>query len=301
MERKGSSERRQRRLRKQPKLRKFDMASGAALPRLVMPDIAHRRRKRNKRRVRLPAVWRPETFKRALTSARWFSLILLVICVGCLVLVGQDDTFFLKMVPIEGAQTIPASEVLVNSGLVNNHVFAVDPNEAAARIGEMPGVVTATVTLVWPNQIAIRIGEEGPVAIWEQSGEQFWIDESGQLTKARAETNSLLVIRSEAAKPVDEETFVAPDVLAGALQLREMRPNIDVLYYRAGGGLSYQDGRGWRAYFGTGTDMSQKLAVYETLVDDLQGRGIFPVYISVTNQNRPYYGSAAGQTEQSSG
>jgi cell division septal protein FtsQ len=190
--------------------------------------------------------------------------------------------------------------LLAKSGLVNRHVFAVDPGEAATRIGEMPGVVTATVTLVWPNQIAVRIGEDGPIAVWEQSGDQYWIDELGQLTKARAETTSLLVIRSEIGSPVDEDTFVGADVLAGALQLRELRPNIDVLYYRPGSGLSYQDGRGWRAYFGTGTDMSQKLAVYETLVEDLQRRGIFPVYISVTNQDRPYYGFSAGQSPPSS-
>jgi hypothetical protein len=78
-------------------------------------------------------------------------------------------------------------------------------------------------------------------------------------------------------------------VLSGALLLRQLRPNIDKLYYRPASGLSYDDGRGWRAYFGSGTDMNQKLAVYETIVTDLLARQIQPAYISVSNQEKPYY------------
>ena len=94
----------------------------------------------------------------------------------------------------------------------------------------------------------------------------------------------------QAADGVDAQVaFVPRDVLAGALQLRALRPNIDKLYYRPSGGLSYQDGRGWRAYFGTGQDMHQKLVVYETVVAQLMERGIRPEYISVSNQYKPYY------------
>ncbi|MBF8284802.1 MAG: hypothetical protein HW378_3717, partial [Anaerolineales bacterium] len=54
-------------------------------------------------------------------------------------------------------------------------------------------------------------------------------------------------------------------------------------------GLSYQDGRGWRGYFGVGTGMPQKLAVYEALVDNLASRGLYPAVISVENLKAPYY------------
>ena len=83
--------------------------------------------------------------------------------------------------------------------------------------------------------------------------------------------------------------FVSPEVLAGALQLKALRPNIDRLFFRPSGGLSYQDGRGWRVYFGSGTDMVQKLAVYETIVDELLANGLTPQYVSVSNQEKPYY------------
>ncbi|RIK17338.1 MAG: hypothetical protein DCC51_12495, partial [Anaerolineae bacterium] len=86
-----------------------------------------------------------------------------------------------------------------------------------------------------------------------------------------------------------QAAFVPQPVLAGALQLRELRPNIDKLIYKPSDGLGYQDGRGWTAYFGTGHDMHQKLVVYETIVASLLERGARPAYISVANQHKPYY------------
>jgi hypothetical protein len=172
----------------------------------------------------------------------------------------------------------------------------------------------------------IRIREKPPLATWQEGDKSFWIDDDGQLTASRAQTVGLLNIVSEAPpastasdairekvdkiigkeeadEPVadeneatlDEKTvasraaFVPRDVLAGALQLRELRPNIDKLYYKPSEGLGYQDGRGWTAYFGTGRDMHQKLVVYETIVANLLERGARPAYISVANQYKPYY------------
>ena len=75
----------------------------------------------------------------------------------------------------------------------------------------------------------------------------------------------------------------------GALQLQQLRPNIELLHYDSAHGLSYADGRGWRGYFGVGTDMVQKLAVYEKLVTDLMARDVQPKTISVESYQSPYY------------
>ena len=95
----------------------------------------------------------------------------------------------------------------------------------------------------------------------------------------------------EGADSVPEPSiaFVPPEVVSGALYLRELRPSINELYYRPSEGLSFQDGRGWRVHFGTGNDMNQKLVLYETIINDLLARGINPVYISVSNKSKPYY------------
>jgi cell division septal protein FtsQ len=301
---------RRKKLRQQPKLRRVEAGSILSMPRLEIPRTARKRRRRNKGWLRLPTA----ALRQIIFSSRWVSLFLLVLCTFSLVLIGMDEGFYLTKIPVEGVASIPPSEVVNASGLAGAHIFAVDPGEAAERIGSVPGVISATVTLEWPNSALIRIGEESPVAVWEQGDRQYWINDSGQLVPARVDVPGLLHIRAQgtasdeaavAAKAMpstaEEEDaeedaaaasrapYVPEAVVAGALQLRELRPNIDVLHYDISGGLSYEDGRGWRVYFGTGTDMAQKLVVYETLVEHLLDRGVRPAYISVSNQEKPFY------------
>jgi hypothetical protein len=130
------------------------------------------------------------------------------------------------------------------------------------------------------------------VVTWIENERTWWVDADGFKFKAREALPGLLPIQvdtveGKASQPNDEPVPAA--AIHGALQLRELRPNIEMLHYDPAHGLSYQDGRGWRGYFGVGTDMPQKLAVYEKLTADLTARGIYPRLISVENLGAPYY------------
>lgn len=302
-----------RRLRKQPKMRRMDTA--VTMPRLSVPKNARRRRRRNQSPVRVPLT----SLRQILLSARWLSLGLLAMSIYALTLIGMDENFYLTAIPVEGVISVPATEVVQASNLAGSHIFAVDPGTAAQQImANVPGIISAEVTLNWPNQVQITVTEDSPIAIWVEGSNQFWVTRTGRLIPARSASLGLLMIQSEVegvgaatavpatptaaddeTETVDGETavdsatanmrFLPHDVLAGALQLKQLRPNIDRLYYRPSSGLSYQDGRGWRVFFGTGTDMSQKLVVYETIVEELLAEGLTPQYVSVSNQEKPYY------------
>jgi cell division septal protein FtsQ len=273
-----------KRLRKQPRKRRVYSTGSRALPGIVVPPKNRKRRARRwLRQLPLGAV------RQVVTSSRWFSLMIVLMCVGALSLASSADDFYLGAIPVEGAQAIPASELVAASGLAGRHIFAADPVSAAGRLGQVPGVVSATVTLHWPNHAAISIAEETPVAIWQQGGQRFWVNAKGELTPARGSAAGLVVVVSDAAESVGENTFVPADVLNGALQLKALRPNIDRLSYAPGKGLTYQDGRGWLAHFGTGDNMDQKLVVYESIVEQLLNEGITPEYVGAGNQARPYY------------
>jgi hypothetical protein len=294
---------RTKKLRKQPPLRRMQSATSVAMPRVRVPETAAYRRKRNSRRRRwhLPTL----AIRKVIFTSRWISLGLLALCIYAMVLSGLSLDFYLTTIPVQGARSLPVAEVVAASGLAGSHVFAADPNEAATKIAEMPGVISATVTLSWPNQVLVQIKEDSPVAIWRDGGQDFWITEEGSLIPARAHSDDLPIIISEVpftaeSAPEDDESnieaipiasvaFVPLDVLQGALQLKQLRPSMGELFYRPLGGLSYQDAGGWRAYFGTGTDMQQKLVVYEAILADLQSRELTPEYISVSNQEKPYF------------
>ncbi|MCA9920439.1 MAG: FtsQ-type POTRA domain-containing protein, partial [Anaerolineales bacterium] len=285
-----------KRLRKQPKMRRMD--SAMPLPRLSVPKQARRRRRRNQVRAQVPLA----SLRQILLSARWLSLGLLALSIYALTLIGLDENFYLTAIPVEGVVSVPATEVVQASNLAGSHVFAADPGAAAQQIMDnVEGIISAEVTLSWPNQVQISVTEDSPIAIWVEGSNQFWVTRNGRLIPARSGSLGLLMIQSEVEIPAEptpaatetvegEEAvepapitanirFVPHDVLAGALQLKELRPNIDRLFYRPGSGLSYQDGRGWRVYFGSGTDMAQKLVVYETIVEELTAQGLTPQYV----------------------
>ncbi len=299
-----------RRLRKQPKIRRMESAAPVAQPRLHIPKTAKRRRKRNRRQARRISL--PMTgIRQLIFSSRWLSLALLLLMLFSIYLTGQSEDFFLTEIPVAGTASIPAWEIIEASGLGGIHIFAANPTEAAASITELPGVVSASVNLQWPNLVNIEVVEDAPIAIWVEGANQYWVTKDGGFIPARSAALGLLSIESELtvdevvtavlAEDVAEETvatsntpiaqaqFVPQDVLVGALQLQQLRPNIDKLYFRPGSGLSFVDGRGWKVYFGTGDDMAQKVVVYEKIVAELEAQGITPVYISVSNQERPYY------------
>lgn len=270
--------------------------SAARVPRKSssVPKTAQQRRRRNKRGIRYSVT----ALRRIVLSARWMSLALLVVSVFALVLVGTDEHFYLTVIPVDGTVSILPQRVVEASGLGGIHAFAADPETAARKVAELPGVIAASVTLEWPNRASIQIVEDSPVAVWREGGRQFWINGKGSLIPVGVGVPGLLLIESEllpiaSDEPQDERkaalAFVPEDVLNGALLLRQLRPNIDKLFYRPSSGLSYQDGRGWRVHFGSGTDMQQKLIVYETIVEDLLAREKTPSYISVSNQGRPYF------------
>lgn len=318
-----SKEQSRKRLRKQPKRRNVQSASSVKFPQLTMPKTARKRRRRKKTE---PVRFGLSTLKRFVFSSRWLSLGLLAVTIYALVDIYNEQRFYLTYIPVEGSVAVSPEEIAEVSGLAGSHVFAADPSAAAKNIGALPGIVSSTVTLQWPNQVYIEVSEEAPVAVWLENGAEYGIALNGRLIPAIRANPGLLRIESEikpatgsssgdrtpaemtgredqsaagaAAKDdssknakeiVASFAFIPSDVLEGAMQLRELRPAIDKLYYQPMGGLSYQDGRGWRGYFGTGHQMNQKLAVYETVVTDLLARGIYPEYISVSNQEKPFY------------
>ncbi len=296
---------RKKRLRKQPRVRRINASASLAMPRMRVPATANRRRKRNIRRLRVPS----EAIRSVLLSARWASLLLVILSVGALAVIGFHEDFYVTFIPVDGVASISPEEVVAASGLAGAHVFSVDPGKVAENIRKLPGVISATVNLSWPNEVQISIREDTPVAIWLQDNQQYWVSKEGALLPARLSVGGLLVIQAEGfplpgAAPVDpletgeevrdatpesELPYLPPEILAGALELQRIKPSLTRLYYDPSGGLSFLDGSGWRAYFGSGDNIPGKMVVYEAVIADLLSRSLTPQYVSVANYEKPYY------------
>lgn len=318
-----------RKLKKQPRLQRTHAGSTAATPKLVMPEqtkkrVQRRKRARTQQQLTLPLHW----LKQIVFSSRWLSLALLSTAVYALYFIGQQPSYQISQVPIEGLYAIPATEVLAYSGLAGQHIFSIDPEAVAERINQTPGIIGATVEVSWPNQARVTVQEDTPVAVILQGEETLWVNEAGDLLPARLDIPELLHIQTDvplamgltqeqanvtanANESASESENASPTlpgqpvqmvegrvptaVLEGAQQLRTLLPDQNSFRYTHEHGLIYDDPQGWAVYFGTGNDMHQKLAVYNVLLNELRTQGVTPAYISVSNQQQPFYRALGGE------
>jgi hypothetical protein len=212
--------------------------------------------------------------------------------------------FYVTRAEVGNADYLTAEEIFTTADIANFHVLWVDPDRVATRVTALPNVKSAQVFIRWPARVVILIDERIPVLIWEQNGERLWVDEQGYLMFLRDETPGLITIVNEGDSilfPCTEPGCPPPvldeAIITGALQLAALRANLDVIYYDPVRGLSYEDDRGWRGYFGEGADMEFKLVIYEALTNDLELQGIQPLSVDVGNPDAPFYHVAESAAE----
>ncbi len=216
---------------------------------------------------------------------RLASLSIVILLVGMLARLMTDPQMFVNGINLGGASLVPDQEIYAEAGVARAHIFWVDPAEVQRRVAAVPGIAEARVSVKWPASVTIVVTERTPVVTMLAGGRTWWVDAAGQRFESRGDLGLLpIFVENEA----DLESLPVA-AIQGARQLRELRPNIEKLMFDPARGLSYQDGRGWRGYFGVGTDMHQKLAVYERLVEQVMARNLYPTAISVENLNSPFY------------
>jgi hypothetical protein len=238
--------------------------------------------------------WTPARFPWRLAS-----LALVTGIIVGIIIFFASPAFYVSRAEIGGLRYVPAEEVFGDAGIAGYHVLWIVPREVADRIEASPSIESAEVYLSWPARVVIVVREREPAIVWEQGGARYWVDGRGHLMILRRDLPSLVrVINEGEAIPFhcpgplcseQDEIAIDPQVVLGTQHLKTLRSNIDVLYYNPARGLSYQDGRGWRGYFGVGANMDVKLVIYEQLVDSLLARGVRPVYIDVSNPDAPFY------------
>src|SRR3990172_7826223 len=219
-------------------------------------------------------------------SWRMASLAIVMVLSSFLIHTFMSPGYFINAINLAGARYVPGEEIYNASGVDYLSIFFLDPAQIKKNVEAVPGIQSAIVDVVWPSDVYIELVEDEPVLAWSQGGQTMWVGQDGAVFPTRGEAAGLVpVMADDAANALTTESRIPAPVIEGALQLKQLRSNIELLHYDSVNGLSYQDGRNWRGYFGAGADMEVKLAVYETLVANLMARGIQPSIISVVNKD----------------
>ena len=210
--------------------------------------------------------------------------------------------FRINAAQVNGNQRIKTDEINAVLDIAGQPIFSLLPSELERRIrSNYPEVSSANVSLELPNAVSVQVVERQPVLLWQENNAYTWIDEDGIAFRPRGVegADKLISVNALAAPPHGQPTaddplspapYIPEDMVRAIQFLAPKVPPDSKLTYDPHYGLGWVDSHGWQAYFGSDSkDMSTRWLVYQSLVNSLLQRGIYPVFISVQYSNAPYY------------
>ncbi len=231
---------------------------------------------------------RPSGFSWRLVS---FALVLLLSLV--LVFFYVSESFYVRSISVAQPKYLTKEEIFAFADIANLHIFWVSPQQVRANLLRSPSIADARVWLSWPpHMVNIVVEEREPSLVWEQGGTAVWLDVQGRMMAQRQDRPDLLRVIADATvqdSPLGEAARVDPQVVIGALQLRDLLPSVTMLRYESVRGLGFVDTNGWTVWLGTGANMREKVQIYQTIAQSIAARGIQAGEINVSNPDAPYY------------
>ncbi|HLY28144.1 MAG TPA: FtsQ-type POTRA domain-containing protein [Aggregatilineales bacterium] len=276
-------------------------------------SLAERRRRRRLQRAvseneQIPATQPRGVPRRVYVSMRWFSALIVLALLVVLGVLFTQNAFFIHEISVGGTKYLTPPEIFERSGLASVHLFWVDPAQVSATLEQDPSIANASVEVGWPpNLVQIIVTEREPALIWEQAGVRVWVDVRGKVMALRQDLNSLVrVVVEHPSKTVHAGpcplqgmgevlgpgSCIDPDIVAGAIQFKQLYPNVTEMVYDPARGLGFHDGRGWVLWFGDGVDIVTKMTVYNTIVANALAAGKQLIEVDVANPDSPYYRSS---------
>jgi len=208
-----------------------------------------------------------------------------------------SPAFMVGRVELVGAQRLDAQDVNSALNVAGSSIFSVQPEQISEAVSQaFPELQDFAVRVSFPARVLVDVLERQPVIAWEQSGITVWLDSAGFAFIPEGEAPNLITVQAIEAPPALEEysysrhQLILPEMARVILTLSEHSPEDAVLLFDPNLGFGWQDPAGWIAYFGNSAEaINQRLAVYQSVVDELTGRGLTPTMISVAQLHAPYY------------
>jgi hypothetical protein len=235
--------------------------------------------------IRLPAV--PQV------SNKWriLSGVIAISTLMGLILLTQSALFQVKKVDIQGLERFTRSEISRAIQVTGSSIFFINPERIKQDLQlTYPGLSEVEVKVSWPANISISLEERYPVLAWSWDGHVRWVDSQGIAFEPHDEGLDVVQVNSAMLPPTVENRFVDPRIVDMVSALAPYLPEGEQMIFDPEHGLGWQDPRGWVVYFGfNDDDADQKMTVYLSLVDYLEGKRITPELINVEFLDSPYF------------
>jgi cell division protein FtsQ len=218
--------------------------------------------------------------------------------------------FFVPSATVLGNNHISVEEINTILGVTGQNIFTVQPDELQTRLRlNYPELLSAEVKVYLPNHVYVTIAERTPVIIWQRGEGYTWVDQAGVAFRPRGLQAGLVpVVAVDDPLPgtvasgdlYSPPPYMQEELVDAILALSPLLPAGTTMTFDSVQGLGWKDSRGWQVYFGTSVeDMPLKARVYQSLVDSLMARSIYPAYINVMYPEAPYYRMAIIEKKES--
>ena len=235
--------------------------------------------------IRLPAVPSVHNKWRLLSGVISISLLM------GLILFTQSGLFTITHIEMQGLERFTEGEIAQAINITGSSIFFINP-ERVKRDLQMtyPALSDIEIQVRWPASVSISLLERYPVLAWNWDGHVRWVDKNGVAFEPLDEGLDVVQVKSAMLPPTVQDRFVDPRLVDSVAALTGYIPeNVDLIYDQDHG-LGWEDARGWIVYFGLNDDdAEQKMNIYQTLVEYLEGKRIIPRMINVEFIDSPYF------------
>jgi hypothetical protein len=192
---------------------------------------------------------------------------------------------------MQGLERFSEGEISHAINITGSSIFFINPGRIKKDLQlTYPGLSEVDVKVAWPSNVSISLEERNPILAWNWDGHVRWVDENGVAFEPHDEGLGVVQIKSEMLPPTVDDRFVDPRIVRTVAALSDYLPeNVDMIYDTRHG-LGWRDSRGWVVYFGfNDDDAANKMIVYQTMVEYLEGKRISPAIINVEFLDAPYF------------
>ncbi len=235
--------------------------------------------------IRLPAMPSIHNKWRVLSGVITISLLM------GLILFTQSGLFTVSNIQMQGLERFTEGEIAQAINITGSSIFFINPERVKRDLQiTYPALSDIDIQVGWPASVSISLVERYPVLAWNWDGHVRWVDINGVAFEPLDEGLDVVQVKSVMLPPTIRDRFVDPRLVDSVAALAGYIPeNVDLIY-DTDHGLGWKDARGWIVYFGFNDDDAEnKMNVYISLVEYLEGKRITPGMINVEFIDSPYF------------
>lgn len=222
--------------------------------------------------------------------------VLFVLFLGALYAMFNLDLFYVGEPAVIGNKIVPRDEIVQVSGLRGWNIFFVEPHAVENAVRALPEFKDVQVYVTLPNTVEIYTTERTPKFVWEVAGKNYWIDQEGAAMRPRGMVQTGWHVRDAEGKPIKFGERVNPDAFNAAVSLINVWKEAPKYFeWTKEHGLTLRDEHGWLIYFGSASQMEDKVTALNIVTTQLLKDKRQVAFIDL-GSGLPYYQEVAAKT-----